>query len=60
MPARAMIGPAVTCSQASSPRTAATYWRMIAMGRSGRPTDAQNFGPYPPVPMPRTNRPSES
>ncbi len=45
MPARAMIGPAVTCSQASSPRIAATYSRMIAIGRSGRPTDAQNFGP---------------
>ncbi len=60
MPARAIIGPAVTSWPASSPRTWATYWRMIAIGRSGRPTDAQNFGPYPPVPTPSTNRPPDS
>ena len=29
------------------------------MGRSGKPTDAQKSGPYPPVPMPRTKRPLE-
>src|SRR5579862_594067 len=32
---------------------------MTAIGRSGRPTDAQKSGPYPPVPIPSTNRPRE-
>ena len=43
--ALAMIGPAVTCWPASSPRTSVTYSRITAIGRSGRPTDAQNPGP---------------
>ena len=44
-PSRAMISPAVTDWPASRPRTAVTYSRMTAIGRSGRPTDAQNPGP---------------
>jgi hypothetical protein len=40
-----MIGPAVTCCPASSPRISVTYSRITAIGRSGRPTDAQNPGP---------------
>jgi hypothetical protein len=40
-----MTGPAVTCWPSSRPRTAVTYSRITAIGRSGRPTDAQNPGP---------------
>ena len=45
VPARATICPAVTCWPASSPRTSVTYSRITAIGRLGRPTDAQNPGP---------------
>ena len=44
-PALVTIGPAVTCCPASSPRTSVTYSRITAIGRSGRPTEAQNPGP---------------
>ena len=44
-PALARIGPAVTGWPASSPRTSVTYSRITAIGRSGRPTEAQNPGP---------------
>ena len=41
-------------------RTSVMYSRITAIGRFGCPTDAQNPGPYPPVPRPSTNRPAES
>ena len=39
------VSPAVTVWPASSARTWVTYSRITAIGRFGRPTEAQNPGP---------------